>query len=464
MTNIKRIDPFRLQLEQAGPMRTHGLVYANGALEELLMGENAIEQVANVACLPGIVGPSMAMPDIHWGYGFPIGGVAAFDLEEGVISPGGVGYDINCGIRCVATDLKDQQVRERLSELLPAIYRRVPCGVGSRGAKVSKKELKQVLRDGAAWLVSVGLTPESELLNCEEGGVLSGGDMAAISARAIERGLPQLGTLGSGNHFIEIDVVESIAEPEIAKAFGLEVGQVVVLIHTGSRGLGYQVCDDYLHSMLRNAPKLPDRQLSCAPLKSDAAKEYMSAMAAAANFAFANRSMITANVREAFEAIFGRPDLSLLYDCCHNIAKIEEVEGRKLCVHRKGATRALPPGDQRLPDQFKSSGQPIIVPGDMGTCSYILAGDHGSSETFNSACHGAGRQLSRNQAKKRAQGRNLFEELKRQNVTAMAASNKTLAEEMPEAYKDVNDVVQTMAGAGVVRIVAKVRPMAVIKG
>ncbi|HQG31559.1 MAG TPA: RtcB family protein [Deltaproteobacteria bacterium] len=475
---IRRIDPYRLEIRQRPPMRTSALLYANAGIEKTIEGEEVIRQVANVACLPGIVGPSMAMPDIHWGYGFPIGGVAAFSLEEGIISPGGVGYDINCGIRCIRTNLTSKSVSPVLGNLLALLYSTVPSGVGSstKSFRVDRKEFRKILEGGSKWALRQGLASNGDLEAHEDRGCIEGADPDAVSERAIERGMPQLGTLGSGNHFLEIDAVDKIYDEGTAEKFGLFEGQILVLVHTGSRGLGHQICDDYVHSMLASASRfgidLPDRQLACAPVSSREGRDYFGAMASAANFAFANRQIITHLVRQAFEAQFSacweRLRMELLYDCCHNIAKKETVsfEGKaqRVCIHRKGATRALPPGDTRLPDRYRKTGQPVLVPGDMGRMSYILAGDENAGETFFSACHGAGRLLSRQKAKKIAKGRRLIEELERQGIRVMAASRSTLSEEIPEAYKDVAEVVSTMSGAGVARIVARLRPLAMVKG
>ncbi len=475
---IRRIDPFRLEIERKPPMRTRGIVYANSKIERSLEKDIVLQQVANVACLPGIVGPSLAMPDIHWGYGFPIGGVAAFSARDGIISPGGVGYDINCGIRCISTRLGLDEVKPVLDELLTGLFRNVPAGVGSinKGFQVGKKEFREVLTKGALWAVKKGFADRDDLDAHEESGCIEGADPDMVSERAVERGLPQLGTLGSGNHFLELDVVDDIMDEETANRFGLFAGQVVVLVHTGSRGLGHQVCDDYVHSMLvslrRFGIELPDRQLACAPVGSPEGKAYLGAMAAAANFAFANRDLITLVVRETFERQFNRSSerlgMRLLYDCCHNIAKMEKVthEGSPItvCIHRKGATRAFPPGDPRLPERYRQTGQPVLVPGDMGRMSYILAGQAGSRETFYSACHGAGRLLSRRQATKISRGRSILDELRKKDIHAMAASRSTLAEEIPEAYKDVSDVVDTITGAGIARPVARLRPVAMMKG
>jgi tRNA-splicing ligase RtcB (3'-phosphate/5'-hydroxy nucleic acid ligase) len=480
MTALKtrRIDPFRIEIERSGAMRTTGLVYANHAIELTLEHDEVLQQVANVAMLPGIIGPSMAMPDIHVGYGFPIGGVAAFSKENGIISPGGVGYDINCGVCCMLTGLRIEMVRPKQEKLLSSLYNNVPSGVGSsnKGMAVGSKEFAAVLVKGALWAAKKGYVPHDDLDAHEDGGCIEGANPDAVSDRAVERGLPQLGTLGSGNHFLELDVVDCIIDAEKARSFGLFDGQVVVQVHTGSRGLGHQVCDDYVHQMIsassRHGINLPDRQLACAPVTSKEGKSYFGAMACAANFAFANRSLITFLIRDCFEQVFGgsfeRLGMHLLYDCCHNIAKMESVMWKGLdtevCIHRKGATRSLPPDDKRLPHRFKKTGQPVLVPGDMGRVSFILAGALGSSETFFSACHGAGRLLSRHEAKKRSKGRQILEELLRKDIHAMAASRATLSEEIPEAYKDVTDVVDTITGAGIATAVARLKPFALVKG
>jgi tRNA-splicing ligase RtcB len=475
---IRRIDPYRIEIARQPPMRTTGLVYANSKIERTLEHDNVLQQVANVAALPGIVGPSLAMPDIHWGYGFPIGGVAAFSERDGIISPGGVGYDINCGICCISTQLSLNEVRPRIDRLLTSLFNSVPAGVGSsnKGLAVGSKEFGQVLTKGARWAVRKGYAPDEDLDAHEDGGCIEGADPGSVSKRAIERGQPQLGTLGSGNHFLELDVVDMISDKAIAGSLGLFVGQVLVLVHTGSRGFGHQICDDYVHAMisaaLRYGIELPDRQLACAPIRSREGQEYFGAMACAANFAFANRELITFLVRETFEQFFEKSSehlgMRLLYDCCHNIAKMERItwEGSQVnvCIHRKGATRALPPGDRRLPGRFARTGQPVLVPGDMGRMSYILVGSEGASETFYSACHGAGRLLSRHEAKKRSKGREIIRELHDKGIYAMAASRATLAEEIPDAYKDVSDVVDTITGAGIATAVARLKPVAMIKG
>lgn len=478
-TKIQQLDQYRWRIPREGAMRTDGLIFASPEMMKDLRREQALEQVCNVATLPGIVGPSMAMPDIHWGYGFPIGGVAAFDATHGIVSPGGVGYDINCGVRLLRSKLNAEEVHPHLDRLANALYRNIPSGVGSHHSdfKLSMAEQKRVLTKGAAWAVAQGFGDKNELDYIENHGTIAGADTEKVSERALERGRSQLGTLGSGNHFLEIQQVEAIYDEDSAAVLGLSQDQVTVSIHTGSRGLGYQVCDDYLKVMLKAARKygitLPDRQLCCAPLQSDEARDYMAAMACAANFAFANRQTITSNVRETFEEVLGKGPADLhmatIYDVCHNIAKWEQhtIGGRerKLCVHRKGATRAFPPGHKEIPAAYQSIGQPVLVPGDMGRYSYVLTGTAGAyEETFGSSCHGAGRALSRHAAKKAARGRDIIGDLAKQGIVVRAAGRATVAEEMPEAYKDVAEVVQVVEQAGLGRIVAKLKPMAVVKG
>jgi tRNA-splicing ligase RtcB (3'-phosphate/5'-hydroxy nucleic acid ligase) len=476
---VQQIDAWRWRIPREGAMRTDGLVFASAAMMVQLRREQALEQVRNVATLPGIVGPAMAMPDIHWGYGFPIGGVAAFDAEEGVVSPGGVGYDINCGVRLLRSDLVVEQVRPVLDRLADALFRNIPSGVGShrRDLRLSVAETRQVLKAGAAWAIRQGYGEAGDLEHIEARGTIAGADPALVSERALERGRDQLGTLGSGNHFLEIQQVETIHDAAAARVLGLAVGQVTVSIHTGSRGLGYQVCDDSLRTMLRASQKygitLPDRQLCCAPLTSPEARDYLAAMAGAANFAFANRQLITAWVRESFEQVLGQgpADLGLqvIYDVCHNIAKWEthEVAGRlrRLCVHRKGATRAFPPGHAETPAAYREIGQPVLIPGDMGRYSYVLVGTQGAmAETYGSTCHGAGRVLSRHAAMKAARGHDVIGELGRRGIVVRAAGRATVAEEIPEAYKDVAEVVEVVEQAGIGRIVARLKPLAVVKG
>lgn len=482
---LEPLDDYRWLIPRRGKMRTEGLVYADRPLmEEILEGEGqgieALRQVANVACLPGIVGRSLAMPDIHWGYGFPIGGVAAFDPDKGgVVSPGGVGYDINCGVRLLRSALGEDDVRPRLAGLMNQIMRDVPAGVGShyKHHRLEAHELRGVLREGAAWVVNQGYGVADDLAHMESGGTLPGADPDQVSPRAFERGGSQLGTVGSGNHFIEVNVVSEVYDETAAGELGIESGTVCVLIHSGSRGLGYQVCDDYLDVMqevvAREGIELPDRQLACAPLDTPEAKRYLGAMNAAGNYAFGNRQMMAHRVRQAFARVFDRPweelGLQLVYDVAHNMAKWEthSVDGRErpLCVHRKGATRAFPPGHPDLPAAYRELGQPVLIPGDMGRYSYVLTGtDTAYRETFGSTCHGAGRKMSRTRAKRSAQGRSLKREFAERGIEVRASSFATIAEEIPEAYKDVAEVVEVVHRAGIARKVVRLRPMGVLKG
>ncbi len=476
---VKKLDDFRWLIPKKGKMRTEGLVYADEKMFAVIRNDPCLEQVANVACLPGIVGRSMAMPDIHWGYGFPIGGVAAFDMEDGIVSPGGVGYDINCGVRLLRSDLDATEIREQIPTLVGALFRNIPSGVGSRrkDLKLSAHEMDSVLVKGAAWAVSQGFGSQQDLEHIEEGGCIAGGNPEYVSQRAHTRGKDQLGTLGSGNHFVEIGYVEEVYDEAAARALSLRKGQVTVMVHTGSRGLGHQVCDDYIKVLLKASAKykidLPDKQLCCAPIASKESRQYLSAMACAANFAFCNRQLITHWVRETFQEVLrmGPRELGLhlVYDVCHNIAKVEthEVDGkaRKLCVHRKGATRAFPPHSPFIPEDYKEVGQPVLIPGDMGRYSYVLVGtDTALKETFGSTCHGAGRMLSRRQAQKAAKGRAIIRELEDQGIYVRGAGKGTIREEIPEAYKDVSDVVNVVHQAGIGKKVARLRPMGVIKG
>jgi tRNA-splicing ligase RtcB len=460
-------------------MRTDAIIFATETMIPQIKSDQSPEQAANVACMPGIVGSSMAMPDIHYGYGFPIGGVAAFDLEKGVISPGGVGYDINCGVRLLRTDLTREKVEPKVKDLVNQLFRDVPSGVGSEGKiRVGKQEMNDVLVKGAKWAVGKGFGTREDLEHTESGGALEGADPDKVSERAMKRGGPQLGTLGSGNHFLEIQVVDQVYDERLARALGIEgPGQITVMIHTGSRGLGYQVCDDYLVVMrqaLRNyGIALPDPQLACAPLGSAEAKDYFAAMACAANYAWANRQCIVHWVREALERTFQASASSLglqqVYDVAHNIAKFEEHEfegqRRKLCVHRKGATRAFGPGHREIPAEYREIGQPVIVPGDMGTASYLLVGtETAMRDTFGSTCHGAGRLMSRHAAIRAAAGRNLTQEMTERGVYVRAATKEGLAEEMPGAYKNVDEVVEACQRAGISTRAARLKPLGVMKG
>lgn len=468
------------EIPVTGEMKVPGRVYiSQEMIERGLKDDEALKQVVNVAHLPGIEKYSLAMPDIHWGYGFPIGGVAATNLDEGVISPGGVGYDINCGVRLATTNLEYDQVKIKIDTLISKLFQAIPTGVGASGAikKLSTDDLKKVLSKGSVWAVENDLGVSSDIDFTEESGTLKNADTDAVSQRAYERGADQLGTLGSGNHFLEVDVVEEIYDTKVAEVFGLFPGQIVIQIHTGSRGLGYQVCDDYLKVLLKAGSKygfkLPDRQLACAPIDSKEGQDYFAAMQAAANFAWNNRQIIMHLARNVFKATFSISDselgFKLLYDVCHNIAKIEKhrigKEEKEVCVHRKGATRAFPPGSKFIPEKYQVVGQPVLIPGDMGRYSYILVGtDKAMEETFGSSCHGAGRNLSRTKALKKAKGRDLVAELNKKGITIQAKGYKTIAEEMPDAYKDVSDVVDVMHKEGITRKVAKIKPVGVIKG
>ncbi len=479
-TKIKKLDEYRWLLPKTGPMRVPGLIFSNEGLIKNLQKDQSLVQVANVASLPGIVGYSLAMPDIHWGYGFPIGGVAAFDLDEGIVSPGGVGYDINCGCRLMTTRLRADEIRPRIKDLVATLFRSIPSGVGTTGpVHLSKSEEARVAVQGAAWAVKAGFGHMEDLQRTEDGGCMEGADPSVLSSRAIQRGQKQLGTLGSGNHFLEIQVVDQIYDREKARAFNLTEGRITVFIHSGSRGFGHQICDDFLKEMHRDYAKgalsfpLPDRQLACAPLRSDLAKRYLAGMACAANYAWANRQVLMHLTREtllsALEITPSELGMELLYDVCHNIAKKERhlVDGQKqlLCVHRKGATRALPPMHPLLPEIYRRTGQPVLIPGDMGRYSYVLSGSEGAMrESFGSSCHGAGRILSRTQAIKKAKGRAIYRELEDRGIFVQYRGRQTLKEEMPDAYKDVSLVVESVHGADLARKVARLRPLGVIKG
>jgi tRNA-splicing ligase RtcB len=476
-----KIDDYRWKIPEnyKTGMKVPGLIYASKEMLESIREEQALEQVANVAFLPGIVGYSFAMPDIHWGYGFPIGGVAAMDIKNGVISPGGVGYDINCGVRLLRTSLSEAEVRPRINELINELFHNIPSGLGSEGKiKVSQKEMNRLMVEGARWAVKRGLGSEEDLDVTEEGGCLGGADPDKISDKAAKRGIPQAGTLGSGNHFLEIQVVKEIFDSHIASIMGItEIGQILVLIHTGSRGFGHQVCTDHLRVMegavSKYGIKLPDRQLACAPIESKEGQDYLAAMACAANYAWANRQCIAHWVRESFSKVLGKSPENLgmkqIYDVAHNIAKIEEhtIDGRKVkvCVHRKGATRAFPAGHKDIPRRYEEIGQPVLVPGDMGRCSFIAVGtEKAMKESFGSTCHGAGRVLSRGAAKRSIRGADVIRELESRGIIVKAESVSALAEEASQAYKDVTQVIDVVHQAGISKKVAMAIPMGVIKG
>ncbi len=478
---IEQIDAYRWRIPRSfrSDMRVDGIIYASRELLPDTVAGGGCEQVANVATLPGIVLASLAMPDIHWGYGFPIGGVAATDVAAGgVISPGGVGYDINCGVRLLRSDLEAKDVQPRMKELVDQLFRDVPAGVGVGGPfTFSRGETAKILEGGSRYLASRGLASDEDVAATESGGCLDGADAGAVSKEAYRRGSDQCGTLGSGNHFAEVQVVDEVFDQPAAEALGLSEGKVTVMIHCGSRGLGHQVCEDAIRA-LRNVPArygitLPDRQLVCAPAESPEGRRYLGGMRAAANFAWANRQLLANLIRETLARFFGQSAQSLglrqIYDVAHNVAKIEThvVDGkpRTLCVHRKGATRAFPPGHEELAPAFRDIGQPVLIPGDMGRASYVLVGTTAAMEqTFGSTCHGAGRVLSRQAAIARARGRRIDQELAAVGVIARARGRTGLAEEQPEAYKDVEAVVECVHQAGLSRKVARLRPMGVVKG
>ncbi len=476
---LRRAGEWVWEIPRHGGMRVPGRIYASEKLMAGLREDPALGQVVNVAHLPGIVGHALAMPDIHWGYGFPIGGVAALDAEEGVVSPGGIGFDVNCGVRLVRTGLEADGVAPHLTHLADALYRAIPAGVGSEGAipKLTEAEERRILARGSAWAVARDLGRASDLEATEEGGCLAGADPDAVSETALARGRTQVGTLGSGNHFLEVQRVDEVYDERTAAALGVHAGQVTVMIHSGSRGLGYQVCDDALRTMGRAMTRyglaVPDRQLACVPIESPEGRQYLGAMAAAANFAWTNRQVMQGLAERAFaEALALGPSalrFGLVYDVCHNIAKFEDhvVDGRRrrLCVHRKGATRAFGPGHPALAPHLRPLGQPVIIPGDMGRYSFLLVGtERAMAETFGTTCHGAGRVMSRAQAKKAGRGLDLVAELARRGVVVRARSLGGVAEEMPWAYKDVVDVVDVVDRAGIARRVARLRPLVVVKG
>ncbi|MBN1444545.1 MAG: RtcB family protein [Candidatus Omnitrophica bacterium] len=478
MISIEKINDFKWLIPRMEGMRVPGIIYISEKLLNKAVSEKAPEQIINVSKLPGIVKYSLAMPDVHWGYGAPIGGVGAFDAESGVIAPGFVGYDLNCGVRLIRSNLTADDVKNKLEDLINLLFTNIPCGVGSTGAlKLKRKDLEKVTAEGAEWAVKNGFGTAGDLENTEENGRIKEADPDAVGNRAYERGTSQLGTLGSGNHFIEIQRVADIYDKTAADSFGIFPGQITVMVHSGSRGLGYQVCGDYLDRFGRVAAdygiKLSDRQLACAPVSSKEGRRYFRAMNAAANYAFANRQIMTHLIRETFSSVFGVPyekmQMSLVYDVTHNICKIEKhtVDGREktLYVHRKGATRAFPKGHPQLPERYRSTGQPVIIPGTMGTSSYILVGtEKAMEETWGSTCHGAGRMMSRHQAVKEGRNRSIAGELAGRGILAKGVSGKGLAEEMPEAYKDIDEVIEIVEGAGLSGKIARMVPLAVIKG
>ena len=477
---LEKIDEYKWRIPNSYKpgMKVPGLIYANENLLVNIRLDKAPEQVANAATLPGIVKYSLAMPDIHWGYGLPIGGVVATDVENGgVVTPGGIGFDINCGVRLIRTNLTLGEIKPKLKDLVLGLFSNVPAGVGSTGKiRVTPDEEEKLLLKGARWAVEKGYGRKEDLEYTEEKGELKGADPSRVSTRAYERGKRQSGTLGSGNHFLEIQAIDTIYDEKAAAVFGLAKGQITVMIHSGSRGFGYQVCDEYSRSMLRCLEKynisVPDRQLACAPVKSQEGKAYIGAMSCAANYAWSNRQCLMHLTREVFEKVFQRSEsdlgMDLVYDIAHNIGKFEKyrIDGREktLFVHRKGATRAFGPGHPEIPDDYKGVGQPVIIPGDMGRNSYLLVGTEKAEETFYSTCHGAGRLLSRRAAVSACRGRSIERELAEKGIIVRSAGRSTLAEEMPEAYKDVNKVVDVVHTAGISKKVCRMRPLGVVKG
>ncbi|MBI3671441.1 RtcB family protein [Candidatus Azambacteria bacterium] len=473
--DLKKISEYVWEIPRSfrSGMRVPARIYITEKMLDEILDEKAIEQLVNVATLPGVERCALAMPDIHQGYGFPIGGVAAFRTEDGVISPGGVGYDINCGVRLLLSKYSYFEIKDKLPELATGIQKSVPSGVG-RGGKLilGRRDFDEVLNMGVNWALKNGYAKKEDLEVLEESGCYAGADASLVSDHAKKRGADQLGTIGSGNHFLEVQEVDEIYDEKIAKEFGLSVGQVTVMIHTGSRGLGHQVCTDYVRLMDRVIENynihLPDRELACAPFRSKEGREYFQAMAAAANFAWTNRQVITHSIREVFKNLLKngeKDELDILYDVAHNIAKLEKHEGKEYIVHRKGATRAFGPESPELPGKYQKTGQPVLIPGSMGTYSYVLAGTERSmTEAFGSSCHGAGRRISRVEAKRRISHERLKNELDKYGVVVRAGSKRGLVEEAPEAYKDVNDVVDVVSKSGLAKKVAKLKPLAVIKG
>jgi tRNA-splicing ligase RtcB len=474
MSDLRQIDEvlWEIPADARPDMRVPARVFADAELLDAISGDGSLDQLRNVATLPGIVEAALAMPDIHQGYGFPVGGIAATATPDGVVSPGGVGYDINCGVRLLAASFSGEELGERREALVHELSRGVPAGAGGGSqAALSDMRVDDVLANGPSALVEcVGGADDLELT--ESGGRLDGADPAAVSQRARQRGADQLGTLGSGNHFVEVQRVDEIHDRAAARAYGLEAGQVTILIHSGSRGLGHQVCTDFVKRMDaaldRHRIRLPDRQLSCAPLSSPEGREYLAAMAAAANFAWANRQAIAHRVRRAIARVLGEAAAGgtrQVYDVAHNVAKLEPHGGRELCVHRKGATRAFPPGSRDVPERYRAVGQPVFIPGSMGTASYVLAGRAGAMElSFGTVCHGGGRRLSRTGARRQVQGAELRRALEEQGITVRCPSNRGLAEEAPMAYKDVEKVVAIVERAGLAGRVARLRPVGVVKG
>lgn len=488
---IEKIDEYRYRIPSSyrDDMRVDGILFSSDLMLEQIKADEACEQIANVASLPGLAGPSMAMPDVHWGYGFPIGGVAGTLVdEEGVISPGGVGFDINCGVRLLSTSLSEGEVRKKVKDLTEELFKNIPSGVGSKAKiRLDRGQLEEVVTTGAGWAVEEGYGYQEDLERMEEGGAIQGAEPDVLSEKAMKRGLPQVGSLGAGNHFLEIQRVDEIFMADAAASMGVHnIGQVMIMIHTGSRGFGYQVCQDQVRSLEREYQKdgrgytsqkfgihIPDRQLVSAPLGSKQADNYLSSMRAAANYAWANRQLITHWTRESLQEVMGKEHgdlhIDMVYDVAHNIAKIEDhdVDGsrKSLCVHRKGATRAFGPGHPDVPAAYREHGQPVLIPGDMGTASYLLVGtEEAMSNTFGSTCHGAGRVMSRSRAIRNFNPGEIISGLNGRGITVKATSKKVVSEEAPQAYKDIDQVIEVAHGSGISKKVARMTPIAVIKG
>ncbi len=471
---LKKLSNITWQIPKSGEMKVPAVVFASEKLLEKIKQDDTLKQLRNVACLKGILKQAMVMPDAHQGYGFPIGGVAAFDMQDGVISPGGVGYDINCGVRLLRTDWNFSQVMDKRKDLLNEIYKEVPVGVGKGGiTKLSRDILMEILKKGSKWALEQGYGTKADLDRTEENGSMSDADPHTVSARALARGMPQLGTLGSGNHFVEIQKVDRIYNPEIAKAFGIDrEGQVMVMIHCGSRGLGHQIASDYIKEMedKYGFAHLPDRELVNAPIQSELGEKYYKAMCCAINYAFANRQMIEHWTRDVFGKVMGTFEgMNQVYDVCHNLAKYEkhEIDGeiRKVCIHRKGATRSFGPGREEIPEVYRKIGQPVLIPGSMGTASYLLVGTKEAElATFGSTAHGAGRVESRSRALHELRGEDVARDLEAKNITIKGASWKGIAEEAPECYKDIDEVVRVSHEAGIGKMVARLVPLGVLKG
>lgn len=478
MKEIEKVSEYKWIIPKKEDMRVPGVLYISEKLLSKALSDNAPLQVENVAKLRGIIKYSLAMPDVHWGYGAPIGGVGAFDAESGVIIPGFVGYDICCGVRLIRTNMHARDIKDKLDHLINLLFTNIPSGVGSEGnLSLKRKELEKVIVEGAKWAIRNGFGIQDDIECIEDYGTKKDANPDVISNRAYERGTSQLGTLGSGNHFLEIQQVIDVYDKEIAEKFGIFEGQLTIMVHSGSRGFGYQICEDYLDKFGKVAMdygiKLPDRQLACAPANSKEGKQYLMAMNAAANYAFVNRQLITHWIRETFTQVLKIPwekiEMRTVYDVAHNICNLEKhnVDGRErwLYIHRKGATRAFPKGHSALPERYKDTGQPVIIPGTMGTCSYILVGtEKAMEETWGSTCHGAGRTMSRHQAVKESKNRDIIDELAKKGIIAKGVSRKGLAEEIPDAYKDIDEIIEIVEGAGLSKKIARMAPIAVIKG